>query len=69
MKYFRITGYCPKHDFSFIVNCNGKFEKLWEFSSFLVLKNLKVLEVCESQSSNIDTQQKTKNTSFFVLAK
>ena len=58
MKYFRITGYCPEHDFSFIVDAYGKFEKLWQFSSFLVLRNLKVLEVCESdkiQSSNIDT--------------
>ena len=63
MKYFRITGYCPEHDFSFIVDCNGKFEKLWQFSSFLVLKNLKVLEVCESDkilSSNIDTPTEDK---------
>ncbi|MBQ2713765.1 MAG: hypothetical protein IJF22_02185 [Clostridia bacterium] len=58
MKYFRITGYCPEHDFSFIVDACGKFEKLWQFSSFLLLRNLKVFEVCESdkiQSSNIDT--------------
>ena len=40
----------------FIVDSCGKFEKLWQFSSFLVLRNLKVLEVCESdkiQISNI----------------
>ena len=63
MKYFRITGYCPEHDFSFIVDACGKFEKLWQFSSFLVLRNLKVLEVCESdkiQSSNIETPTEDK---------
>lgn len=43
--YFRITGYCPQYDFCFIVDCFGKFEKLWQFSSMLVLKNLEVLEV------------------------
>ena len=60
MKYFRITGYCPEHDFSFIVDSCGKFEKLWQFSSFLVLRNLKVLEVCENdkiQISNIPNKE------------
>ena len=32
------------------MDCHGKFEKLWEFSSYLVGKGLKVLEV-----SNGDT--------------
>jgi hypothetical protein len=43
--YFRITGYCPDKDFCFIVDSNGKFEKMWQFSAFLVQKGLKVLEV------------------------
>jgi hypothetical protein len=43
--YFRITGYCPEHDFSFIIDSNGMFEKLWQFSSMLIQKGLKVLEV------------------------
>lgn len=48
--YFRITGYCPEHDFSFIIDSNGMFEKLWQFSSFLIQKGLKVLEVSNSES-------------------
>ena len=48
--YFRITAYHPTEDYCFIVDCHGKFEKLWEFSSYLVGKGLKVLEV-----SNGDT--------------
>lgn len=47
--YFRITGYCPKHDFSFIIDSNGMFEKLWQFSSMLIQKGLKVLEVSNSE--------------------
>lgn len=43
--YYRITGYCEKEDFSFIMDCYGMFEKLWQFSSFLIQKGLKVLEV------------------------
>lgn len=45
MNYYRITGYCPENDFCFIVDSNGMFEKLWQFSSLLIQKGLKVLEV------------------------
>ena len=43
--YYRITGYCESEDFCFIMDCYGMFEKLWQFSSYLLQKGLKVLEV------------------------
>ena len=43
--YYRITGYYPKENVCFIADCNGKFEKLWQFSSYLVNKGVKILEV------------------------
>ena len=43
--YFRITGYHPTKDISFILDCNGKFEKLWQFSVFVISKGCKVIEV------------------------
>ena len=43
--YFRITAYHPATDLSVIVDSNGKFEKLWQFSAYLVSKGFKVLEV------------------------
>jgi hypothetical protein len=43
--YYRITGYCKEKDFCFIIDCYGMFEKLWQFSSFLIQKGLQVLEV------------------------
>lgn len=42
---FRITGYYPKEDISFIMDSNGMFEKLWQFSAFVISKGCKVIEV------------------------
>lgn len=43
--YYRITGYYPKGNVCFIADSNGRFEKLWQFSSYLVIKGVKILEV------------------------
>ena len=43
--YFRITVYHPVHNISTILDSNGKFEKLWQFSAFMVSKGLKIIEV------------------------
>ena len=43
--YFRITAYHPEKDISVILDSNGAFEKLWQFSSYLVQKGFKILEV------------------------
>lgn len=43
--YFRITAYHPEHDVCIIADSNGKFEKLWQFSSYLVQKGFKIAKV------------------------
>lgn len=43
--YYRITAYHPEKDISVILDSNGMFEKLWKFSSYLVQKGFKILEV------------------------
>ena len=48
-KYFRITGYSEKENMCFIIDSNGMFEQLWHFSSYLVKKGLKVLEVGDEE--------------------
>ena len=48
--YFRITGYCPEEDFCFIMDSNGMFDKMWRFSSFVISKGLKVLEVSNDET-------------------
>ena len=43
--YFRITAYHPVKNISAIFDSNGRFEKLWQFSSYLVQKGFKIVEV------------------------
>ena len=48
--YFRITGYNEKDNYCFIVDSNGMFKKLWQFSAFLVQKGLKIIEVSKLEN-------------------
>ena len=48
--YYRITAYCKEEDFCFILDSNGRFEKPWEFSSYVVNKGIKVLEVSKEEN-------------------
>ena len=48
--YFRITVYHQAEDYSFIVDSNGRFEKLWQFSAYLIGKGLKVIEVSNDET-------------------
>lgn len=43
--YFRIIAYHPTENLSVIMDSNGMFEKLWQFSSFMVSKGFKIIEV------------------------
>ncbi len=43
--YFRITAYHPEKDICAVFDSNGYFEKLWQFSAFLVQKGFKIIEV------------------------
>ena len=43
--YFRITAYHPAENLSAIFDSSGRFEKLWQFSAFLVQKGFKIVEV------------------------
>ncbi len=47
--YYRITAYHPTENYSFIVDSYGRFEKLWQFSAYLVSKGLKVIEVATDE--------------------
>ena len=43
--YFRITAYHPAENLSAIFDSNGCFEKLWQFSAYLIQKGFKIIEV------------------------
>lgn len=42
--YFRITGYYPQNDVCFILDSYGKFNELYDFSSYLIDKGVKVVK-------------------------
>lgn len=42
--YFRITAYYPEADVCFIVDSYGKFSELYDFSSYLIDKGIKVVK-------------------------
>lgn len=48
--YYRITAYYPKENCCFIADSNGHFEKLWQFSSYLVSKGIKILEISDEDT-------------------
>lgn len=65
--YFRITGYCPENDFCFIMDCYGMFEKKWQFSSMLIQKRLKVLEISDDETFLDVNITKVKEDKEFVF--
>lgn len=48
--YFRITAYNPENNIGFIADSYGKFEKLWQFSSYLIQHGCKIIEVNNSDN-------------------
>ncbi|MDE6275732.1 MAG: hypothetical protein K2M75_04245 [Clostridia bacterium] len=59
--YFRLTAYNEKEDLSVIIDSNGKFDKLWQFSSYVLQKGFKILEVSNADNFldvNIDYADK-----------
>lgn len=55
--YFRITAYNKEEDFSCILDSNGMFEKLWQFSAYLVSKGLNIIDASKIENI-IDTNIK-----------
>jgi len=58
-QYFRITAYYPAEDLSVIMDANGMYEKLWQFSSEIIQNGLKVLEVSGDEKFLDGNIQKT----------
>lgn len=47
--YFRITAYHPEENISAIFDSNGMFDKLWQFSAFLVSKGFKIIQASKDE--------------------
>lgn len=68
MEYFRITGYNEKDNYCFIVDSNGMFEKLWQFSAYLISKGLKILEVSKEENFiDVNIKRATEDKENIIL--
>lgn len=66
--YYRITGYCEKDDFCFIMDSYGLFEKKWQFSADLRQKGLRIIEVSDdTQFLDGNISRLTEETDKYVL--
>ena len=57
--YYRITAYHPEKNISVIMDSYGMFEKLWQFSSFLIQKGFDIIAVGKDENftdGNIERQ-------------
>ena len=65
--YFRITAYHPTENLSVIMDSNGLFEKLWQFSSFMVSKGFKIIEVGGEDKFNEGDMPKAEQDTVHVI--
>lgn len=66
--YFRITAYHPTENLSVIIDSNGMFEKLWQFSAYMVSKGFKIIEVGgEDKFDEGDIPKAERNTTHVFL--
>ena len=66
--YFRITGYWSENDCCFIIDSNGMFEKLWQFSAYLVQKDIKVIEVSKEENMlDINIEKVAQDNEHIIL--
>ena len=56
--YFRITAYHPAKNICAIFDSNGRFEKLWQFSSYLVQKASRLSKSARTINSSTGTSQR-----------
>ena len=50
MNYFRVTIYDKTNNLSAILDSNGAFEKLWQFSAYLVNKGFNIIDASKLEN-------------------
>lgn len=48
--YYRVAGYYPDENISFIADSNGKHEKLWQLSAYLKSKGCDIIAVSKQEN-------------------
>ena len=66
--YYRVAGYYPDENISFIADSNGKYEKLWQLSAYLKSKGCDII-AASKQENMIDkkTPLAERNDKQFII--
>ena len=65
---FRITAYNKEEDFSCILESNGMFEKLWQFSSYLVNKGFNIIDASKLENiTDTNIEPANEDTEHIIL--
>ena len=65
--YYRITAYHKNSNVCLIADSNGKFEKLWQFSSFFVCKGFEIVSVAKEENLSFGNIPKANADSHNIL--
>ena len=65
--YYRITAYHKNSNVCLIADSNGKFEKLWQFSSFFVCKGFEIFSVAKEENLSFGNIPKANADSHNIL--
>ena len=65
--YYRITAYQKNSNVCLIADSNGKFEKLWQFSSFFVCKGFEIVSVAKEENFSFGNIPKANADSNNIL--
>ena len=66
--YFRITVFLPNKHIAAVFESHGRFEKLWQFSAFLVAKGFKIIDVDEIKSLLNTKEEPFDENKIFICA-
>ncbi|MDR0975830.1 MAG: hypothetical protein LBM01_02615 [Christensenellaceae bacterium] len=69
MNYFRITAHYPTENTTIIIDSNGKFEHLWQFSSALMAKGFNIIEVSKGENLSNPEIRKAEISDKYILRK
>jgi len=68
-QYFRVTAYHVAENTSIIMDCNGLYDQLWQFSSDLLKKGFKIVDVADATKFlDVNLTQVEREPKYFLRA-
>ena len=65
--YFRLTAYYATEDISCIMDTYGKYDEIWQFSSYLVKLKFKIIDVAGTGEYDYGNIPLVKKSDQFIL--